>query len=149
MIRLGVNIDHVATLRNVRGELHPNIIKAAQKKTKLKIYGKNYKTKDGTSIRDYIHVMDLADGHVAMIKNNRLKKGLKIYNFGTGKGSSVLEVIKSFEKQTKTSLNYKFTKKRKGDVPISYCHPKRALKELKWKAKYNLDQAMKDIKKIL
>ena len=84
-----------------------------------------------------------------MIKNNRLKKGLKIYNFGTGKGSSVLEALKSFEKQTKISVKFKFSKKRKGDVPISYCSPKKAFKELNWKAKYNLDQAMKDIKKIL
>ena len=136
--------------RNIPTNLIPHIIKAARKKKfQLKIFGKNYKTKDGTCIRDYIHVMDLANGHVAMIMNNRLKKGLKVYNFGTGKGSSVLEVVRSFEKQTKTSINFKFTKKRKGDVPISYCSPKKAFKELNWKAKYNLDQAMKDIKSIL
>ena len=93
--------------------------------------------------------MDLADGHVAMIKNNRLKKGFKIYNLGTGKGSSVLEVIKAFEKQTGISIPYKYTKRRKGDVAISYCSPKKALKELNWKNKYNLDQAMIDIKNIL
>ena len=93
--------------------------------------------------------MDLADGHVAMIKNNRLKKGIKVYNFGTGKGSSVLDVIKSFEKQTKFLIYFRFTKRRKGDVPISYCCTKKAFKELNWKAKHSLSQAMMDIKKII
>ena len=134
----------------IPNNLVPYIIKVAQKKLPLvKIFGKNYKTKDGTGVRDYIHVMDLADGHVAMIKKNRLKKGYKIYNFGTGKGSSVLEVIKAFEKQTGISIPYKYTKRRKGDVAISYCSSKKALKELNWKNKYNLDQAMIDIKNIL
>ena len=134
----------------IPNNLVPCIIKVAQKKIPLlKIFGKNYKTKDGTGIRDYIHVMDLAEGHVAMIKNNRLKKGLKIYNFGTGKGLSVLEVIKSFEKQTGLPISFKFTKRREGDVAASYCSPKKALKELNWKNKYDLKQAMMDIKKIL
>ena len=134
----------------IPNNLVPCIIKVAQKKIPLlKIFGKNYKTKDGTGIRDYIHVMDLAEGHVAMIKNNRLKKGLKIYNFGTGKGLSVLEVIKLFEKQTGIPISFKFTKRREGDVAASYCSPKKALKELNWKNKYDLKQAMMDIKKIL
>jgi len=102
-----------------------------------------------TGIRDYIHVMDLADGHIAMIKNNRLKKGLKIYNFGTGKGSSVLEVIKAFEKLIGISIPYKFTKRREGDVAASFCNPKKAFKELNWKTKYNLNQSISEIVKIL
>lgn len=126
------------------------IIKVVKKKLpSLKVFGKNYKTKDGTCIRDYIHVMDLADGHVSMIKNNRLNKGLKIYNFGTGKGLSVLEVIKAFEKQTGIIVPYKFTKRREGDAAISFCSPKKALKELNWKAKFNLNQSMIDIKKTI
>ena len=130
--------------------LVPYIVKVAQNKLPhLNIFGKNYKTKDGTGVRDFIHVMDLANGHVAMMKNNRMKKGLKIYNFGTGKGSSILDVIKSFEKQTEKKINFKFTNKRKGDVATSICNPKKALKELNWKATYNLDQAMVDIKKII
>ena len=136
--------------KDIPNNLIPYIIKVAQKKSSLlKVFGKNYKTKDGTCIRDYIHVMDLADGHIAMIKKNRMKKGLKIYNFGTGKGSSVLEVIKTFEKQTGVSITYKFSKRRKGDLAAYFCSPKKALKELNWKTKYNLDQAMMDIKKIL
>jgi len=136
--------------KGVPNNLVPYIISVAQKKLSLlKVFGKNYQTKDGTGVRDYIHVMDLADGHVAMIKNNRLKKGLKIYNFGTGKGSSVLEVIKAFEKQTGISIPYKFTKRREGDVAASFCNPKKAFKELNWKARYNLNQSMMEIAKIL
>ena len=138
------------TPKGVPTNLTPYIIKVAQKKLPLlKVFGKNYKTKDGTAIRDYIHVMDLANGHVDMIKKNRMDKGLKIYNFGTGKGSSVLEVVKTFEKQTGISIPYKFTKKRKGDPSVTICSPNKALKEINWKNKYDLKQAMMDIKKIL
>lgn len=136
--------------KNIPNNLVPHIIKAAKKKIPiLNIYGKNYKTKDGTGVRDYIHVMDLADGHVAMIRNNRMRKGLKIYNFGTGKGLSVLEIIKFFEKHTGISIPYKFVKKRKGDVASSFCNPKKALKELDWKSKFDINEAMIDINKIL
>jgi len=137
-------------IKNIPNNLIPNIVKVAQKKLKiLKVFGGNYKTKDGTCIRDYIHVMDLAEGHVAMLKNNRLKKGLKIYNFGTGIGLSVLEVIKTFEKQTGISIPFIITKKREGDSAVSFCNPKKAFKELNWKAKNDLDHAMMDIKKII
>ena len=136
--------------KGIPGNLIPHIIKVAQKKlSRLKVYGKNYPTKDGTCIRDYIHVMDLANGHVAMLKKGKLKKGLKIFNFGTGKGSSVLEVVRAFERVIGVTIPIKFTKIRKGDVPISYCSPKKALKELNWKTKYDLDQAIIDIKKII
>jgi UDP-glucose 4-epimerase len=130
--------------------LVPYIVKVAQKKkSSLKVFGKNYKTKDGTGVRDYIHVMDLAEAHVAMLKNKRLKRGLKIYNFGTGKGSTVLEVIKAFEKQTGTSIPLNFVKRRAGDVAKSFCSPKKALKDLNWKNKYDLNKAVIDIKKII
>ena len=84
-----------------------------------------------------------------MLKNQRLKKGLKIYNLGTGKGSSVLEVIKAFKKKTGISIPYKFSKRRKGDVPISFCNNQNAYRELNWKNKYDLYQAIEDIKKII
>jgi len=136
--------------KGITNNLIPYIVRVAQKKLPfLKVFGRNYKTKDGTGVRDYIHVMDLADGHVAMIKNNRLKKGLKIYNFGTGKGSSVLEVIKSFENQNGISIPFQFTRRRKGDVAVSFCSSKKALKELKWKANFNLKQTIIDIKKTI
>ena len=130
--------------------LLPYIIKVAQKKLpQLNVFGKNYRTKDGTAVRDYIHVMDIADGHVSMIRNNRLKKGLKVYNFGTGKGLSVLEVIKAFEKKLGFLFRLNLQKNENGDSEISYCSPKKALKELNWKAKHSINQAMIDIKKII
>ena len=130
--------------------LIPYIIKVAVKELPiLKVFGKDYKTKDGTCIRDFIHVMDLADGHISMIKNNRLKKGLKVYNFGTGKGLSVLEIVKVFEKQTGIPISFRFEKRRKGDVAASFCSSKKAFKELNWKIKYDLNQAMVDLKKII
>jgi len=136
--------------KGIPSNLIPHIIQVAQQKlSRLKVYGKNYLTKDGTCIRDYIHVMDLADGHSVMLKKNKLKKGLKIFNFGTGKGYSVLEVVRAFEKLTGILIPIEFTKIRKGDVPVSFCSPKKALKELNWKTKYDLDQAMIDIKKII
>ena len=136
--------------KGIPNNLVPCIVKVAQKKIKvLKIFGKNYKTKDGTGIRDYIHVVDLAEGHVAMLKNNRMKSGLKIYNFGTGKGQSVLEVLKEFQTQIGVAIPYKFTAKREGDIAKYYCSPNKAFKELNWKAKYDLKKAMLDIKKTL
>ena len=136
--------------KGIPNNLVPCIVKVAQKKIKvLKIFGKNYKTKDGTGIRDYIHVVDLAEAHVAMLKNNRMKSGLKIYNFGTGKGQSVLEVLKEFQTQIGGDIPYKFTAKREGDIAKYYCSPNKAFKELNWKAKYDLKKAMLDIKKTL
>jgi len=128
--------------------LVPYITRVIEKKLPiLNIYGRNYNTKDGTGIRDYIHVMDLAEAHIEMINNNRLKKGLKIYNFGTGKGLSVLDVIQKFETQLGISIPYKFAKRRKGDTAISICNPKKALKDLNWRAKFNFEQAVMDITK--
>lgn len=136
--------------RGIPNNLIPYIVKVAQKKLPfLKVFGKNYPTKDGTCIRDYIHVVDLAEGHIAMLKKEKLKEGIKVYNFGTGKGSSVLKVIYAFEKKTGKSIPFKFTKRRPGDIVTSFCSPKKALKELNWKAHFNLDKAMNDIKKIV
>jgi UDP-glucose 4-epimerase len=130
--------------------LIPYIIKVAQKKLPfLKIFGRNYPTRDGTCIRDFIHVMDLANGHIAMLKKKKLKKNLNFYNFGTGKGSSVLEVVRAFEKNTGISIPFKFTKKRKGDNAVYFCNPTKAFKELNWKTNYNLDQSVKDIKRAI
>lgn len=130
--------------------LLPYVIKVAQKKLPyVKIFGNNYKTKDGTGVRDYIHVMDLAEGHIAMLKENIMSKGLQIYNLGAGRGVSVLEIIKTFEKKTGVPIPYKFSKRRDGDIAEFFCSSKKALKDLKWKAKRNIDQAMIDIKKTL
>ena len=136
--------------KNIPNNLIPVIINVIKKKTaKLSIFGKNYKTKDGTCIRDYIHVMDLAKGHIQMLKKSKIKKSLKIYNLGCGHGFSVLEVLKEFQIKTGESIPYKFTNKRVGDIAKSYCSPKKAFKELNWKAKYDLKKAILDIKKTL
>ena len=130
--------------------LVPYIVKVAKKELPyLRVFGKNYRTKDGTCIRDFIHVMDLADGHIALLKKIKPKKEIKNYNFWNGKCTILLEVIRAFEKQTGVPISFRFSKKRKGDAAVSYCSAKKALKELKWETKYNLNQAMMDVKKII
>jgi UDP-glucose 4-epimerase len=133
--------------QGLESNLIPYIVKVAQKKLPyLKIYGKNYNTKDGTCIRDYVHVMDLADAHVAMLKNIKKFKNVDIYNIGTGKGSTVLEVVRAFEKETGIAVPFKFVKRRRGDVASSFCNPIKAFKRLSWKATHSLNSAMSDIK---
>ena len=109
---------------------------------KLKIYGKDYDTPDGTGMRDYIHVVDLAKGHVAAI--NRIKEGLQVYNLGTGKAVSVMEMVKAFEKESKIRLPYEFTSRRAGDLGIVYADVSKARKELGWEASLTISDAMRD-----
>ncbi len=114
-------------------------------RNELKVFGDDYNTPDGTCIRDYIHVVDLAKAHVIAAERmieGQSKKGFEIFNLGTGNGNSVLEVIKSFEKISKTKLNYTITDKRKGDVVAVYSHTEFANKELRWKAEKSLDEMM-------
>ena len=108
----------------------------------LKVFGNDYNTKDGTNIRDYIHVVDLAEAHVMAIKrllNKTAKDNFEIFNIGTGIGYSVLDVIKSFEKTTNQKLNYSFTDRRQGDVPHLFADSTKANQILNWQAKFNLD----------
>lgn len=111
----------------------------------LSVFGSDYNTPDGTAVRDYIHVVDLAKAHVIavarMIEKNQKKK-VEIFNLGTGNGFSVLEVIKSFEKVSGVKLNYKIVDRRPGDVEIVYADTKFANDELGWKAKKTLDEMM-------
>lgn len=123
--------------------LLPVISKVAKGEIKkLKVFGSNYPTKDGTAIRDYIHVEDLADGHISAL--NYLEKKRKniydIFNLGTGKGYSVLEIIKRFEKINKVSVPFEFLSERRGDVPINFADVSKAESILKWKVKKNLNQ---------
>lgn len=130
--------------------LLPSIINVAKKKfSYLKIFGNNYNTRDGTCIRDYIHVMDLAEGHIAILKNLEKIKSVEIFNLGTGYGYTVLEVVKKFEKITGIKIPIKIVKKRQGDIAISFCSPKKAIKKLSWKAKYNIDKSITDIRSVL
>ncbi|XP_006622605.1 UDP-glucose 4-epimerase-like [Apis laboriosa] len=118
---------------------------ALRHKPELVIFGGDYPTKDGTGIRDYIHVMDLAAGHVAAL--NALHKQhlrLKIYNLGTGKGVSVLELIKIFENVTGTTVPYVIKDRREGDIVSMYANTDLAEKELGWTTKYNVERMCED-----
>jgi UDP-glucose 4-epimerase len=111
---------------------------AVGKLPKLGVFGSDYNTPDGTCIRDYIHVVDLADGHVKAVEKLAENPGLKIYNLGTGTGSSVLDVINTFEKATGVEIPYEMKPRRAGDVPVNYCDASKAKNELGWVAKKNL-----------
>ncbi|XP_072765764.1 UDP-glucose 4-epimerase [Anoplolepis gracilipes] len=118
---------------------------ASRQKPELIIFGGDYPTNDGTGVRDYIHVMDLAAGHVAAL--NALHKQhlrLKIYNLGTGNGVTVLELIKTFEKVTGTTVPYIIKERREGDIVSMYANTDLAKKELGWTAKYNVEQMCQD-----
>jgi len=111
----------------------------------LGIFGNDYPTKDGTCVRDYIHVMDLANGHVkALQKMLKEKGGVSIYNLGTGIGYSVLDVIHAFEKANQLKINYVFKDRRAGDVPECYADPSKAEKELGWKTARDLETMCRD-----
>ncbi len=109
----------------------------------ISVFGNDYNTPDGTAIRDYIHVVDLAKAHVIAIDrmiNNKMKKDFEIFNLGTGNGYSVLEVIQSFEKVSRLKLNYKIVGRREGDIEKVWANPDFSNKELGWKAEQGLDE---------
>ena len=112
---------------------------------KLSVFGDDYPTEDGTAVRDYIHVVDLAKAHVIALKrliDNKNKQNYEVFNIGTGTGSSVLEVIKAFEKASGKKLNYSIEPRREGDITAAYADTTLANNELGWKAKSNLDEAI-------
>ncbi|PJB13328.1 MAG: UDP-glucose 4-epimerase GalE [Flavobacteriales bacterium CG_4_9_14_3_um_filter_40_17] len=114
-------------------------------RAELSVFGNDYPTPDGTAIRDYIHVVDLAKAHIAALErllNQSNKENFEIFNIGTGKGSSVLEVIQTFEKVSGQKLNYKIVSRRTGDVVAAYANTALANKELRWKAKSSLEEAL-------
>lgn len=111
---------------------------AVGKRKELNVFGGDYPTHDGTGVRDYIHVMDLADGHVKALKAIREKCGVAVYNLGTGTGYSVLDVVKTFEKASGVKIPYRIVERRPGDIAQCYSSPLKAERELGWKAKYNL-----------
>ena len=117
---------------------------AIGKRDYLSVFGGDYPTSDGTGIRDYIHVMDLAQGHIAALSKVGQLKGLHIYNLGTGKGSSVLEMIEAFEKASKKKIAYKIVGRRPGDIAECWADPKKAQEELDWYAKLELEQMVTD-----
>lgn len=115
---------------------------AAGIRQELKVFGNDYETKDGTAIRDYIHVVDLAKAHVLALQrllNKQSQDNFEIFNLGTGNGFSVLDVIRSFEKTSRQKINYSFAKRREGDVPQLFANPAKANKELGWTSTLDLD----------
>lgn len=119
--------------------LVPNIYKTIINKKKiLKIYGNDHNTKDGTCVRDFIHIEDVVDGHISALNFIKKRKGFHAINLGTGKGYSVLDVIKCFQKLIKKKIKIKYSHRRIGDLSISYADVLKAKKYLKWKAKLNL-----------
>lgn len=105
---------------------------------KLSVFGGDYPTMDGTGVRDYIHVVDLAQGHVKALEKLETKPGVAVYNLGTGTGYSVLQVIEAFEKATTVRISYEIADRRPGDVAVCYADPSLANKELGWQAKRDL-----------
>ncbi len=110
----------------------------------LNVNGNDYKTVDGTGVRDYIHVVDLASGHLAALKKLEEKPGLVIYNLGTGKGTSVLELVHAFEKANHLVIPYVIAPRRPGDVDENYANCDKAWNEMHWKAKLNIEDACRD-----
>lgn len=130
----------------IPANLMPFIAKVANKELEcLNIFGNDYDTPDGTGVRDYIHIMDLAKAHLNGIeKLNKEGHGLFIYNLGTGHGYSVLEMVKAFEKVNNIKVNYKIAPRRPGDIATCYADSKKAEQELNWKCKYTLEDMCRD-----
>lgn len=117
---------------------------AVGKREKLGVFGNDYDTHDGTGVRDYIHVVDLARGHVAALKAIENNCGLEIYNLGTGCGYSVLDVVKTFERVNGVPVPYQIQPRRSGDVATSYSNPQKAKNELGWEAVYGMEEMCRD-----
>jgi UDP-glucose 4-epimerase len=111
----------------------------------LKVFGSDYPTPDGTGVRDYIHVVDLAVGHIRAVEKLKSSPGIQAYNLGTGHGYSVLDVIHAFEKACGKSLPYEIVERRPGDVAVTYADPSRAEKEMGWKAQRGIDEMCTDV----
>lgn len=131
--------------QGIPNNLVPYISKVAAGSLKeISVFGNDYPTPDGTGVRDYIHVMDLAEGHLAALRKLRENPGLCVYNLGTGQGYSVLDMIHAFEKACGHSLPYRIAPRRPGDIPVCCADPAKAERELGWKARYTLEDMMRD-----
>lgn len=130
----------------IPNNLMPYITQVAiGKRPYLNVYGDDYDTPDGTGVRDYIHVVDLADGHVKAVKNIlEGNKGVQVFNLGTGKGYSVLDIVKAFSKAYGKELPYKIAPRRPGDLAVCYSDPTKAKEVLGWEAKRDIDDMCRD-----
>ncbi|QIW16394.1 UDP-glucose 4-epimerase GalE [Pasteurellaceae bacterium RH1A] len=129
----------------IPNNLLPYISQVAVGKLKeLSVFGSDYNTPDGTGVRDYIHVVDLALGHLKALNRHQDDAGFHIYNLGTGTGYSVLDMVKAFEEANGIEVPYKLVERRPGDIATCYSNPEKALRELGWKTERDLTQMMKD-----
>ena len=131
--------------KGVPNNLMPYIVRVANKQLDiLNIFGNDYDTPDGTGVRDYIHVVDLAKGHLKALEKVVNFKGIKYYNLGTGTGYSVLDLVKTFEKVNNVKVPYKIVDRRPGDIAACYADPAKAYKELGFKAEYGIEDMCRD-----
>ena len=127
----------------IPNNLMPYITKVAKKELKkLSIFGDDYNTVDGTGVRDYIHVVDLAKGHVKAIE--KLASGVEIYNLGTGKGTSVLELVNAFMKVNNVDIPYEIVGRRAGDIATCYADTNKAMRDLGWRAEKDIEDMVRD-----
>ncbi len=117
---------------------------AVGKREAVQVYGNDYPTRDGTGVRDYIHVCDLASGHVSALRWMNGREGVEVFNLGTGTGSSVLDVIRAFSKACGKELPYVIRERRGGDIAANWCDATKAEREMGWKAQYNLADMCRD-----
>ena len=130
---------------DIPNNLMPYIVKVAVGELEqLNVFGNDYDTKDGTGVRDYIHVVDLAKGHIKALDYINSNKGIDFYNLGTGNGYSVLELVKTFEEVNNVKVNYKIVGRRPGDIASCYADCSYAFEKLGWKAEKNIDNMCKD-----
>lgn len=130
---------------DIPNNLMPYIVKVATGELEcLNIFGDDYDTKDGTGVRDYIHVVDLSKGHLKAIEKIKNSKGIDYYNLGTGNGYSVLEIVNNFSKINNVKVNYKITERRPGDIAACYADPSYAKEQLGWEAEKGIEDMCKD-----
>ncbi|MGE7848437.1 GDP-mannose 4,6-dehydratase, partial [Bacillus cereus] len=129
----------------IPNNLMPYVTQVAVGKLKeLSVFGNDYPTKDGTGVRDYIHVVDLANGHVKALEKVLSTTGVDAYNLGTGMGYSVLEMVEAFEKVSGKKVPYKITERRPGDVAVCFADASKAKRELSWEATRGLEEMCAD-----
>ncbi len=132
--------------KDIPNNLMPYILQVASSQIdKLLIYGNDWPTKDGTGVRDYIHVLDLAKAHIHCLEKLRKENiGIKEWNIGTGRGYSVMEILETFERVTKIKIPYEIVSRRVGDIAESWADSTRSNKDLDWKAQYSIDKMVED-----
>ena len=131
--------------KGIPNNLLPYITQVASgKREYLSVFGNDYNTHDGTGVRDYIHVVDLAKAHLKALERTKKVKGVEYFNIGTGVGYSVLDIVKAYEKATGIKINYIIAPRRPGDIDECYADPKKAYEVLGWKAEYNIEDMCRD-----